>query len=353
MTITGQSSLAKDDIERMVRDAEAHAEDDRSAARRPRSATTPTPSCTRPRSSSVTRATSSRVPRRRPCRAALQDGEGRPGGHRRRGHQDGHRVAHDGQPGLLPAALRAGFAGQRVGRRSVGLRQQARRRRRRGRRRRDRRRAVTCRPEPDFPGTPLRAGARGGRGERTTPTRPSTDLADVDAGDAVATAVRGDPHRRRGAHRRARRVPARAPAAQADFENYRKRVVRQQEEQGEPGRARPRGQAAPGARRARPRRRPPGQGRRGRGGRRPRRRRSARPVRSLLDDAGEGGPRAGRRRRACAFDPAVHDAVGARPPRSDDGRRSPGRRDRRGAARPATAGAGTVAPARHGRGCRG
>jgi molecular chaperone DnaK len=29
MTITGQSSLGKDDIERMVRDAEAHAEDDR------------------------------------------------------------------------------------------------------------------------------------------------------------------------------------------------------------------------------------------------------------------------------------------------------------------------------------
>ena len=29
MTITGQSSLAKDDIERMIRDAEAHAEDDR------------------------------------------------------------------------------------------------------------------------------------------------------------------------------------------------------------------------------------------------------------------------------------------------------------------------------------
>ena len=29
MTITGQSSLARDDIERMVKDAEAHAEDDR------------------------------------------------------------------------------------------------------------------------------------------------------------------------------------------------------------------------------------------------------------------------------------------------------------------------------------
>lgn len=29
MTITGQSSLAKDDIERMIKDAESHAEDDR------------------------------------------------------------------------------------------------------------------------------------------------------------------------------------------------------------------------------------------------------------------------------------------------------------------------------------
>jgi len=29
MTITGQSAMSKDDIERMVRDAEAHAEDDR------------------------------------------------------------------------------------------------------------------------------------------------------------------------------------------------------------------------------------------------------------------------------------------------------------------------------------
>ena len=29
MTVTGQSALARDDIERMVRDAEAHAEDDR------------------------------------------------------------------------------------------------------------------------------------------------------------------------------------------------------------------------------------------------------------------------------------------------------------------------------------
>ena len=33
MTITGQSSLDKDDIDQMVKDAEAHAEEDRAAAR--------------------------------------------------------------------------------------------------------------------------------------------------------------------------------------------------------------------------------------------------------------------------------------------------------------------------------
>ena len=52
MTITGQSSLPKEDIEQMVRDAEAHAADDhRLVAGRPRRATTPTPSSFAPRSS--------------------------------------------------------------------------------------------------------------------------------------------------------------------------------------------------------------------------------------------------------------------------------------------------------------
>ena len=54
MTITGQSSLAKNEIDRMVRDAEQHAADDRKRheeAER-RSATAPTRWCTRPRSSS-------------------------------------------------------------------------------------------------------------------------------------------------------------------------------------------------------------------------------------------------------------------------------------------------------------
>ena len=64
MTITGQSSLAKDDIERMVRDAEAHAEDDRTRREEAEVRNRPTPSCTRPRSCSRTRARSSRAPRR-------------------------------------------------------------------------------------------------------------------------------------------------------------------------------------------------------------------------------------------------------------------------------------------------
>ena len=64
MTITGQSSLAKDDIERMVHDAEQHAEDDRRAARRRRSATRPTRSSTRRRSCSRSRVRSSRARRR-------------------------------------------------------------------------------------------------------------------------------------------------------------------------------------------------------------------------------------------------------------------------------------------------
>ena len=56
MTITGQSSLAKDDIERMVRDAEAHAEDDRNRREEAEvRKTAPTRSCTKPRSCSRTR----------------------------------------------------------------------------------------------------------------------------------------------------------------------------------------------------------------------------------------------------------------------------------------------------------
>ena len=66
MTITGQSSLSKDDIDRMVRDAEAARRGGPPAhggGRGPQH--TPTPSCTRPRSCSGSRATRSPATRRR------------------------------------------------------------------------------------------------------------------------------------------------------------------------------------------------------------------------------------------------------------------------------------------------
>ena len=59
MTITGGSALSKDDIDRMVSDAEQYAEEDRKRRRRSRPATRPTRSSTRPRSSSARTATRS------------------------------------------------------------------------------------------------------------------------------------------------------------------------------------------------------------------------------------------------------------------------------------------------------
>jgi molecular chaperone DnaK len=69
MTITGGSALPKDDIEQMIKDAEAHADEDRKRRRRPSSATRPTRSSTRPTRPSRSTATSStRPPRPRSSR---------------------------------------------------------------------------------------------------------------------------------------------------------------------------------------------------------------------------------------------------------------------------------------------
>ena len=93
MTITGQSSLSKDQIDQMVKDAEAHAEEDRSARKRPTSATRPTPSCTRPRSCSRSRATRSPATRRTAVEAALAALKDAPRGHRPEAIKTGHRGA--------------------------------------------------------------------------------------------------------------------------------------------------------------------------------------------------------------------------------------------------------------------
>ncbi len=50
ITISGTTALSDDEVEKMVNEAESHAEDDRSARRTPpRRATSPTRSSTRPR----------------------------------------------------------------------------------------------------------------------------------------------------------------------------------------------------------------------------------------------------------------------------------------------------------------
>ena len=108
MTITGQSSLAKDDIERMVRDAEAHAEDDRQ--RREEAEV---------RNSADTLGVPDREAAQGPGREVrgLREGrrrdraqgrEGRAGRDRPRGHQGRHREAGRGLAELQPAPLRAG-----------------------------------------------------------------------------------------------------------------------------------------------------------------------------------------------------------------------------------------------------
>ncbi|GAA2951821.1 hypothetical protein GCM10011428_84470 [Streptomyces violaceus] len=70
MTVTGGSALGKDDIDRMMREAEEqYAEEDRAAARPPRPATRPSNSSTRRRTSSARTATRSRpTPRPRSSR---------------------------------------------------------------------------------------------------------------------------------------------------------------------------------------------------------------------------------------------------------------------------------------------
>ena len=68
MTITGQSSLDKDAINQMVKDAELHAEEDRKRRRRQRYATPLTPSSTRPRSCSKIKPTRSATTKKRPSK---------------------------------------------------------------------------------------------------------------------------------------------------------------------------------------------------------------------------------------------------------------------------------------------
>ena len=105
MTITGQSSLDKDAINQMIKDAEAHAEDDR---RRKEEAEV------RNNADSLVYQTEKLLKEqgdkisadeRKTVEDRLADVKIGPGRQRRRGHQDQHRAAHERQPGVHPEAL--------------------------------------------------------------------------------------------------------------------------------------------------------------------------------------------------------------------------------------------------------
>ena len=106
MTITGGSALPKDDIERMMRDAQDHADEDKRAARTRRPATWPRRCSGRPRSSSPRAARSSRPTAREEVNEALGELRGALGGSRHRTDQVGAREAGAGRPEGRLDALR-------------------------------------------------------------------------------------------------------------------------------------------------------------------------------------------------------------------------------------------------------
>ena len=93
MTITGQSSLPKDDIERMVRDAEAHAEDDRRRREEAEVRNNADTLVYQTEKLLRTRATSSTGDEKEDVEGALQGVKEALARHRRRGDQDGDRDA--------------------------------------------------------------------------------------------------------------------------------------------------------------------------------------------------------------------------------------------------------------------
>ena len=311
MTITGQSSLDKDDIDQMVKDAEAHAEEDRrrreEAEVRNQADTLvyQTEKLLREQGDKITGDEKDAVEAtpRRP-----QGGQGR---HRRRGHQDRDRGPHDRQPELRPEALR--------GRRP---------------------------PRAPRPARVAGAGASAPDDDEVV----DAEIVDDDSAEhacAEPTSEASDGRgRRRG--RRSTRPPARRPTrrrrptssrrrrrpddvdlptalaqrdeylalarrVQADFENFRKRTIKQQHDQAAAATAPPRREPAAGARRLRQR----GHPRRRRRRADPQARCSTPSTKAGLEVvATDGAP----------FDPTVHEAVLHEP--GDGGEPT----DRRGAA---------------------
>ena len=138
MTISGQSTLAKDDIDRMVKDAEAHAEEDRK--RRDEAEVRNNADSLVYQTEKVLRDQGDNVPadETRRSRAAARRPEEGARGWRRRRDQGRQRDVDVGEPGVQPEALR-GRCSRRQRHRHVGVRPGREHGRRRGRRRGHRR----------------------------------------------------------------------------------------------------------------------------------------------------------------------------------------------------------------------
>ena len=249
MTITGGSALPKDDIERMMREAEQYAEEDKqrreeAEARNPADAAR-LPDREVPRATTATRSRPTSRPRsRRPLAELKKALEGE----RHRRDPDRRREARHGQPeagrGDVRRARRpaAPTARPGAGRAPAATADGRRRRRRRRDRRRGRRRG---RVPSDR--SPRRAPRRAGPDEEHGPVvrdkrriDPATgEVREPAAGDSRPARRPGDaglagrrPRRRRGSTELSRQLAERTAdlqRLQAEYANYRRRVERDRE----------------------------------------------------------------------------------------------------------------------------
>ena len=219
MTITGQSSLAKDEIDRMVRDAESHAEDDR--RRREEAEIRNNADTLVYQTEKLLREQGEKFQgdEKDKVEAALKDLKDALAGSDVEKIKDGHRGPRERQPRLHPAPVRAGRAVRRRGP-APGGSDGAGPVRRRRRRRRDRRRARRMTPQAGPPG-----GARVPGGPPDT----VAETADVFLpGDTQSGDVRPEGDELVAARRERDEYLDTLRRLQADFENYKKRMVRQQ-----------------------------------------------------------------------------------------------------------------------------
>ena len=115
MTITGGSSLSKEEIDRMVRDAEAHAEDDRQRRAEAEIRNNADGLVYQTEKLLKDQAEKFQGTERDDVEAALGRVEGGAQWHRHRGDQGRDREAAHHQPGIQSAPVRRGRQGQRLG----------------------------------------------------------------------------------------------------------------------------------------------------------------------------------------------------------------------------------------------